>query len=143
MRDYWLQLEELDIKLLPGRDGNGRPACPRGSPMLAGFMWTHTLSTRIEYDPVVSKWPPDLYPSRFKGPVVSAEIEVLTAALDSFSLIPLLMSVSWRRRMLAPRTGTTLLSLMSLSLPVWAAVRLQQFANKQMTRLLLFRPRVP
>lgn len=47
----------------------------------------NTLSARIEYDPVVSKWPPDLYPSRFKGPVMSAEIEVLTAALDSFWLI--------------------------------------------------------
>lgn len=45
----------------------------------------HTLSTRIEYDPVVSEWPPDLYSSRFKGPVMSAEIEVLTGALDSFS----------------------------------------------------------
>lgn len=87
MRDYRIQLEEFDMKSLPGRDGNGRPACPRGSPMLAGFMWTHTLSTRIEYDPVVSKWPPDLYPSGFKGPVMSAEIEVLTATLDSFSLI--------------------------------------------------------
>ena len=49
----------------PGRGGN--VCVPSGSPMLAGFMWTHTLSTRIEYDPVISKWPPDLYPSRFKG----------------------------------------------------------------------------
>lgn len=55
--------------------------------MLAGFMWTYTLSTRIEYDPVVSKWPPDLYPSKFKGLVMSAEIEVLTATLDSSWLI--------------------------------------------------------
>lgn len=51
------------------------------------YVDTHTLSARIEYDPVVSKWPPDLYPSRFKGPVMSAEIEVLTATLDSFWLI--------------------------------------------------------
>lgn len=51
------------------------------------YVDTHTLSTRIEYDPVVSKWPPDLYPSRFKGPVMSAEIEVLTATLDSLWLI--------------------------------------------------------
>lgn len=67
--------------------GMGGKCVLGGNPMLAGFMWTHTLSTRIEYDPVVSKWPPDLYPSRFKGPVMSAEIEVLTAALDSFWLI--------------------------------------------------------
>lgn len=46
-----------------------------------------TLSTGIEYDLLVSKWPPDLYPSRFKGSVTFAEIEALTAALDSFSLI--------------------------------------------------------
>lgn len=72
--------------MLPGRDGNERPECPRGVPCWQGLCG-HTLSTRIEYDPVVSKWPPDLYPSRFKGPVMSAEIEVLTAALDSFSLI--------------------------------------------------------
>lgn len=50
------------------------------------YVDTHTLSTRIEYDPLVSKWPPDLYPSRFKGSVMSAEIEVLTATLDSFVL---------------------------------------------------------
>lgn len=47
----------------------------------------HTFSARIEYDPVVSKCPLDLYPSRFKGHVMSAEIEVLTATLDSFWLI--------------------------------------------------------
>lgn len=51
------------------------------------YVEIHTLSTGIEYDLHVSKWPPDLYPSRFKGSVASAEIEVLTAALDSFSLI--------------------------------------------------------
>lgn len=51
------------------------------------YVDTHTLSTRFEYNPVVSKRPPDLYPSRFKGLVMSAEIEVLTATLDSFSLI--------------------------------------------------------
>lgn len=51
------------------------------------YVDTHALSTRIEYDPVVSKRPPDLYPSRFKGPIMSVEIEVLTATLDSFWLI--------------------------------------------------------
>lgn len=51
------------------------------------YVDTHTLSARIQHDPVVSKWPPDLYPSWFKGLVISAEIEVLTATLDSFWLI--------------------------------------------------------
>lgn len=51
------------------------------------YVEIHTLSTGIEYDLRVSKWPPDLHPSRFKGSVASAEIEVLTATLDSFSLI--------------------------------------------------------
>lgn len=51
------------------------------------YVETHTLSTGIEYDLRISKWPPDLSPSRFKGSVASAEIEVLTAAFDSFSLV--------------------------------------------------------
>lgn len=87
MRYYWIQLEELDFKRVAWQRREweaggalGGVACWQG---LCGL----TFSTRIEYDPVVSKWPPDLYPSRFKGPVMSAEIEVLTAPLDSFSLI--------------------------------------------------------
>lgn len=75
------------MKCVAWQWGMAGPTCPQGSPMLAGFMWTYTLSTGIEYDPVVSKWPPDLYPSRFKGLVMFAEIEVLTGALDSFSFI--------------------------------------------------------
>ena len=50
------------------------------------YVEIHTLSTGIEYDLRISKWPPDLYPSGFKGSAASAEIEVLTAALGSFSL---------------------------------------------------------
>lgn len=75
------ELEESDMKLLPGRETGMGGQRPRGGGLHAGRVYvdTHTLSTRFEYDPVVSKWPPDLYPSRFKGPVVSAGIEALTA----------------------------------------------------------------
>lgn len=73
--------------------GGGGLACPRGSPMLARFMWTHThthtrtLSAGIEYDPLVSKMASLIYTHQgFKGSVKSAEIEALTGALDSFSL---------------------------------------------------------
>lgn len=55
--------------------------------MLARFMWTHTLSAGIEYDPLVSKMASLIYTHQgFKGFVKSAEIEALTGALDSFSL---------------------------------------------------------
>lgn len=69
--------------------GGGGLACPRGSPMLARFMWTHTctLSAGIEYDPLVSKMASLIYTHQgFKGSVKSAEIEALTGTLDSFSL---------------------------------------------------------
>lgn len=73
---------------MPGRKWNVLAAAPSGESH-AGRVYvdTRALSTRTECDPVVSKWPPDLYPSRFRGPVMSAEIEVLTAALDSSGLI--------------------------------------------------------
>lgn len=82
----WDAIRRIRYEIVARQRWEWEASVPSGSPMLAGFMWTHTLSTRIEYDPVVSKWPPDLYPSRFKGSVTSAEIEVLTATLDSFSL---------------------------------------------------------
>lgn len=51
------------------------------------YLDTRVLPTWVECNPVVSKWPPDLYPSTSKGLVTSAEIEVLTGTLDSFALI--------------------------------------------------------
>lgn len=52
------------------------------------YVDTHThFQQGLNKTLLFQKWPPDLYPSTFKWLVMSAEIEVLTATLDSFSLI--------------------------------------------------------
>lgn len=85
--DYCGRRDKSDMKLLPGRHESGRLVCPHGGPMLAGFMWKYThfqqgLNMTYAFQNGL------IYTHQgFKGFVASAEIEVLTAALDSFSLI--------------------------------------------------------
>lgn len=100
--------EEFDMKLLPGRDGS--PACPRGDPCWQGLCGH---STGIEYDPVVSKWPPDLYPSRFKGAChVCWNRGVDSHTWQLLAHTALMLCVAVLRRGAAPR-------LMLLPLPVF------------------------
>ena len=59
-----------------------------GDPMLAGFMWTHThFQQGLNMTLLFQNGLLIYIHQGLKGPVMSAEIEVLTATLDSFSLI--------------------------------------------------------
>lgn len=134
--------------------GMGGSACPRGSPMLARFMWTgtHTLSTRIEYDPVVSKWRPDLYPSRFKGACHvcwNRGVDSHTWQLLAHTVLMLLL-LSLRAAhcsgLLVPANSVGPCSgLMLLPLPVRVIVQTAalKFTTNGLKSLILFRPRVP
>lgn len=83
-----IRLESLTFNMLPVRGRTGRPMCPVGNPMLAGFMWTHTQFKQGSNMSLLFQNGLLIYTHLgFKGLVISAEIEVLTAALDSFWLI--------------------------------------------------------
>ena len=151
-----LKWEESDLKLLPGRGWEWEWEARRaleGVPCWQGLCGhAHTLSTRIEYDPVVSKWRPDLYPSRFKGACHvcwNRGVDSHTWQLLAHTVLMLLL-LSLRAAhcpgLLVPANSVGSCSgLMLLPLPVRVIVQTAawKFTTNRLKSLLLFRPRVP
>lgn len=89
----WTQLEELDVWHVVWQRLEWEPPAPSapsgwrwGGPMLAGFMWTHTFNKGPNTTLLFQNGLLIYIHQGLKGPVMSAEIEVLTATFDSFSL---------------------------------------------------------
>lgn len=88
MRDYWTQLEEFDIKCVAWQRWEWEASAPSGESH-AGRVYvdTHTFQQGLNMTLMFQNGLLIYIHQGLKGPVMSAEIEVLTATLDSSWLI--------------------------------------------------------